>query len=123
MSSPALTADHLPAPRLICDPERIFDKAAFERGFQAALAEKKPPSELRSATVALLREAQTSGRAAIAEAFQASPFEARRMTRSYTYLTDEIVKAALRVATDHLHPKPNPTASAAMPQTKMEIPA
>ncbi len=111
MSSPALTADHLPAPRLICDPERIFDKAAFERGFQAALAEKKPPSELRSATVALLREAQTSGRAAIAEAFQASPFEARRMTRSYTYLTDEVVKAALKVATDHLHPKPNPTAS------------
>jgi [protein-PII] uridylyltransferase len=59
----------------------------------------------------LLAQIQKDGRAAIAEAFAAKPFEARPMTRAYTYLADCIVRSSLDVATQRLHPKPNPTAS------------
>ena len=112
MSSPALSTEDAPAPELICPPERIFDRNAFEAEMaQAAQDNSDTPADVRAACVRLLRQAQSTGREAIAEAFAAEPFEARRMTRSYTFLTDEMVKAALHVASGILHAKPNPTAS------------
>ena len=108
--SNALTASPPASPRLICTPELIFDTVDFDRQFTDAVADLTDPAAVRNATVKLLREAQTTGRAAIAEAFAKAPFEARRMTRSYTYLTDQLVKSALKVATEVLHVKPNPTA-------------
>ncbi len=111
MSSTALNADHAPPQLLICAPELIFDTASFASELARSVNEKSAASEIRSAAVSILRDAQKTGREAIAESFKAQPFDARRMTRSYTYLTDELVKSALKVATDYLHPKPNPTAS------------
>ncbi|WP_227271077.1 [protein-PII] uridylyltransferase [Roseobacter weihaiensis] len=111
MNSPALSADQRPPAQLICAPERIFDTAAFHRSFTEATAHHGKSSEVRAAAVKLLRESQRSGRQAIAEAFSDAPFEARAMTRAYTYLTDRLVTAALYVAKDVLHPKPNPTSS------------
>ena len=98
-------------PGLICAPDRIFDDAALNAVMAKAQAEGGKPAEVRAAVVAHLRDAQAKGRDAIAEAFAESPFEARPMTRSYTYLTDRLVMAALTVATRILHPKPNPTSS------------
>jgi [protein-PII] uridylyltransferase len=96
---------------LICAPEVIFDAAKFETSFRKAVAELESPSEIRSAVVDLLRQAQKKGREEIARAFTERPFEARPMTCAYTHLTDQLVKSTLNVAQTVLHPKPNPTAS------------
>ena len=111
MTLTATNAEPLPNDNLICAAERIFDAAAFRRELNAAERKGSTPAEIRKEAVALLRAARLSGRDAIAEAFAEAPFEARLMTRSYTYLTDQIVISALHVARDILHPKPNPTSS------------
>ncbi|MGC3938516.1 [protein-PII] uridylyltransferase [Roseobacter sp. EG26] len=96
---------------LICASEQIFDTQAFNRDLTAALQKASTPADIRSQAVKILKAQQKKGRAEIAEAFQNHPFEARPMTRAYTYLTDCLVKSALHVAQEVLHPKPNPTAS------------
>ncbi|MFK7763894.1 MAG: [protein-PII] uridylyltransferase [Roseobacter sp.] len=111
MTLTARTADHLNSTQLICGAQRIFDRSAFDQALRDASARGDAPKAIRNEAVALMKQAQSEGRAVIAKAFLETPFEARRMTRSYSYLTDELVKAALTVAQDILHPKPNPTAS------------
>ncbi|MGB7244244.1 MAG: [protein-PII] uridylyltransferase [Sulfitobacter sp.] len=96
--------------RLVCAPDAIFDASAFHDALQGQSSPDATTSDRRTLAVALLKDAQASGRAAIAKAFTEAPFDARPMTRSYTYLTDQLVIAALQVATDILHVKPNPTA-------------
>ncbi|MFP4403963.1 [protein-PII] uridylyltransferase [Rhodosalinus sp.] len=95
--------------RLICAPEAIFDRAAFAGDLEAAAAEAEDGAALRMAAVRLLREARSRGRDAIADAFRAHPFEARATIRAYAWLTDRLVEAAWTVATQRLHPNPNPT--------------
>ncbi|OAN71924.1 [protein-PII] uridylyltransferase [Sulfitobacter sp. EhC04] len=97
-------------PRLICAPELIFDADAVHAALHGA-CESAEPGARRAAAVEVLREVQENGRAEIARSFAAAPFDARGMTRAYTYLTDQLVSATLDVATRHLHPKPNPTES------------
>jgi len=75
----------------------------------AAIADAKDARDVRQATVAILREAQDTGRQTIIDAFVADPFNARPTTRAFSWLTDQIVKEALYVATNHLHPVSNPT--------------
>jgi [protein-PII] uridylyltransferase len=94
--------------RLICDPQSIFDAAAVTAALKQACADKDSAAQ-RSATVAILRDAQKQGRSRIADAFATTPFDARGMTRAYTYLTDHLVKSTLFVCAQILHPKPNPT--------------
>lgn len=109
-----LHAQQVDAPQdeaLICPPELIFDATAFAKDLSHATSGLTDHSEIRRIVVALLRERQSKGRAEIAKAFAAHPFQARPMTRAYTYLTDNLVTSALKVAQDVLHPKPNPTAS------------
>ena len=75
----------------------------------AAITVAKDARDVRQATVAILREAQDTGRQTIIDAFVADPFNARPTTRAFSWLTDQIVKEALYVATNHLHPVSNPT--------------
>lgn len=75
----------------------------------AAITVAKDARDVRQATVAILREAQDTGRQTIIDAFIADPFNARPTTRAFSWLTDQIVKEALYVATNHLHPVSNPT--------------
>ena len=75
----------------------------------AAITVAKDARDVRQATVAILREAQDTGRQTIIDAFIADPFNARPTTRAFSWLTDRIVKEALYVATNHLHPVSNPT--------------
>ena len=75
----------------------------------AAIAHAKDARDVRQATVAILRDAQDAGRQTIIDAFIADPFNARPTTRAFSWLTDQIVKEALYVATIHLHPLSNPT--------------
>ncbi|MGB3243956.1 MAG: [protein-PII] uridylyltransferase [Sulfitobacter sp.] len=94
--------------RLICDADLIFNVNEVYSALHSA-SETLEGSDLRAAAVTVLRASQKQGRAEIAQAFADAPFEARPMTRAYTYLADHLVQAALHIATIYLHPKPNPT--------------
>jgi len=98
-------------PRLIAPPAAIFDLDAVMAAISVTTKGLEDLTEQRSVAVALLGDAQTKGRAAIAEAFAADPIDARAMTASYTYLTDGLVKSTLLIATKSLHPKQDPTAA------------
>jgi [protein-PII] uridylyltransferase len=98
-----------PDAALICDAESIFDQAAVLRNLDELATTTTDHAEIRAGVVAILRAAKDAGRAEIEAAFAKRPFAARPLTRSYTYLTDGLVNAALHVARTHLHPLPNPT--------------
>ncbi|CUH27884.1 PII uridylyl-transferase [Jannaschia seosinensis] len=74
-----------------------------------ALSAASDTMDARRATLAILAEARDRGRDAIRAGFEADPTRARRVTHSYTFLTDRLVQCAWLVATRHLHPCPNPT--------------
>lgn len=109
ISAPQVDAP--PSEALVCAPSLIFDATAFAEDLSQATVGLTAHSDIRSAVVKLLRQRQKDGRAQIAEAFAKRPFDARPMTRAYTYLTDNLVISSLQVAQNILHPKPNPTAS------------
>ncbi|WP_424832423.1 [protein-PII] uridylyltransferase [Ruegeria sp.] len=98
-----------PDGELICPADEIFDSAGVSAQLSAAYEAGTDNAALRAETVRVLREAQKTGRAAIAAAFAQRPFDARPLTRSYTYLTDQLVCTAMRVASEHLHPLATPT--------------
>ena len=101
----------VPLGTLICPAEAIFDAGDIFARIDALAADKPEPARLQSEVVAILREATTRGRDAIAAAFAEDPFAARPLTRSYAYLTDGLVAAAFHTATRYIHPLPNPTSS------------
>jgi len=96
---------------LVCPAPRIFDSASVNAALEATCRGATDPNPVRAAAVAVLREALTKGRQAIAEAFLADPGNARPVVRSYAWLTDRIVTAALDMAVTRLHPVANPTES------------
>jgi len=108
-AAPAARILPVPPGPLIGDEAAIFDAASVRAQIDAAASATTDPAVMRAEAVRILRAAQDTGRATIAEAFAEQPFAARPLTRSYTYLTDGLVTAALHLATTHLHPLPNPT--------------
>ncbi|KIC46570.1 protein-PII uridylyltransferase [Ruegeria sp. ANG-S4] len=104
-TGPSLTSSDA----LICPDHEIFDSAEVNAQLSNAFKDSKDNSQMRAATVRILRVAQKKGRDAIASAFAERPFDARPLTRSYTYLTDQLVCTALEVASKHLHPLATPT--------------
>ncbi|UWQ78974.1 [protein-PII] uridylyltransferase [Leisingera sp. S132] len=107
-ASPSVNGHPEPLGPLICGPAEIFDAGGIRTQIKA-LAEDTAPAALRAETVKILKAANKSGRAAIAEAFTGKPFAARELTRSYTFLTDGLVTTALYVASELLHPLATPT--------------
>ena len=97
---------------LICPAQEIFDETATRAALDRAVDEAAGDmATLRRAAVSLLSDRMKAGRTAIAEAFAARPFDARPATRAYCWLTDCIILSALDLATQHMHPLPNPTES------------
>ncbi|WP_299729116.1 [protein-PII] uridylyltransferase [uncultured Tateyamaria sp.] len=96
-----------PAPNLICAAPDIFDGAAFDAALKAAIANKEKSA--RTSLLDHLKAAQKQGRARIADAFRADPYQSRPTTQAYCHLTDCLVDAAFRTAQRLLHPNPNPT--------------
>ncbi|HBT00849.1 MAG TPA: [protein-PII] uridylyltransferase [Citreicella sp.] len=95
---------------LIAPAATIFDLPALRaRLFDSLPAEGGEPS-IRAATVRLLNEARHAGRESIAQAFAAQPRNAFPVTHAYTWVTDGLVRLCFEVATEVLHPRPNPTA-------------
>ncbi|MGD9864530.1 MAG: [protein-PII] uridylyltransferase [Pseudodonghicola sp.] len=93
---------------LICDPQAVFDVDGVRARIAEAARTAPDKVTLRTAVISILRSAKDSGRAAIAAAFADQPFAARPLTRSYTYLTDGLVTAALHVAITYLQPASTP---------------
>ncbi|MCF6233352.1 MAG: [protein-PII] uridylyltransferase [Rhodobacteraceae bacterium] len=94
---------------LICPALEVFDAVLVRQKIAAETKGITDNTTLRAASVRILAEANKAGRAAIANSFEISPFAARALTRSYTYLTDGLVTTALYVADTLLHPLANPT--------------
>ncbi len=95
--------------RLICPASDIFDAASVSAEIAAAIAPLSVEKDIRAAVAGILSAARKQGRQAIADAFRAQPFAARPTTRAYSWLTDQIVNQIYVVATQKLHPLPNPT--------------
>ncbi len=94
---------------LICSADEIFDSVSVDARLSDAIKNSSDNAALRAETVRILRDAQKAGRKAISDSFSQRPFDAHPLTHSYTYLTDQMVRTAMRVATEHLHPLANPT--------------
>ncbi|EEE37078.1 protein-P-II uridylyltransferase [Rhodobacteraceae bacterium KLH11] len=101
----------MPEGKLICPADEIFDSAKVNAELSAALKDSADNAAARAETVRILRDAQKAGRKAIADAFAKRPFDARRLTRSYSYLTDQMVCIVMRIASEQLHPLATPTQS------------
>lgn len=108
-SAPAIQSAGATDDDLICPAQAIFDDAAVTADLAAAIAGLEDHRAIRREAVRILTQARARGTEAIATAFTASPFDARRATRSFSWLTDRIVTATFRLARDRLHPLPNPT--------------
>lgn len=93
---------------LICPAAEIFDSAAVET--LIAQFDRDQPGEFRKLLVKHLLDARKAGMETIAAAFRANPLAAESAKRTYTWLTDQLVLTAWRVATEMLHPLSNPTA-------------
>jgi len=118
-NAPTLARDGPPpAEDLICAPEAILDYAATARALDAALDAATGPTAAgdddadaaaaaQAAAVKVLGAAMARGRGAIADAFAQRPFEARKTTRAYAWLTDCIVTLALDHATRRHHLDPD----------------
>ncbi|MEP2531842.1 [protein-PII] uridylyltransferase [Shimia sp.] len=94
---------------MICEHRDIFDGEAVIARIEALHQENLDGQSFRGGVVKVLAEQRNRGMERIAEAFCEQPFKARRMTRSYTWLTDCLVGCAYHVATTYIHPLPNPT--------------
>ena len=108
-SKPATAPNHVTPDSLICPASVIFDIDAVQKAVAEAIATTKSEKETRAATVKVLAQARKRGMQEIAAAFNAQPFASRQTTRAYSWLTDQIIDVVLNVATQHLHPLPNPT--------------
>jgi len=89
----------------------IFDGAAVREALRQALDGIEGGKAARDTAVAVLQTAMKQGRNRIADAFGADPLNAWPTVRSYSYLADGIVTAVFDLASNRLHPLPNPTES------------
>ena len=109
-------SDHraAPAPLLIpqdmlCPADAVFDVAKVSALLHEGLTKPADNRGQRAEVVAVLTQARKTGVSQIRTAFLADPLNARGATQAYTYLTDCLVGCAYWVATEILHPLPNPT--------------
>ncbi len=90
---------------LICAADTIFDKKKIQ-GQIRTICKASPDAGLRTALSAVLQENYTNARRAIEAAYAKAPFDTRKVTTSYTYLTDKIVHQAYDISCKILHPNP-----------------
>ena len=95
---------------LICPASEIFDAPAVRAAVdEAVTAAHGNQVALRKSSTAVLSKAMTQGRDAIRKGLATDPFAAHTVIRSYCWLTDRVILAALDIATRHLHPVRTPT--------------
>ncbi|MBV7380653.1 [protein-PII] uridylyltransferase [Maritimibacter dapengensis] len=99
---------------LIAPAHQIFDREAVHDAIDARIKDTSDAATIRKATVNVLRDAQSAGRALIEEQFLAHPKSARDTVQSYAWLTDCLVQTVYRVATERLHQVDNATTAERM---------
>jgi [protein-PII] uridylyltransferase len=92
---------------LICSLELIFDKKRTRADIRNA-CKAVPDAGLRTALSAVLQTTYAIGREAIESAYIKAPFDTRKLTTSYTFLTDMIVGQAFDISRKILNPNPDP---------------
>ncbi|MEM9049495.1 MAG: [protein-PII] uridylyltransferase [Pseudomonadota bacterium] len=97
--------------RLILPEARILDRTALQAEIADAARALPETDRFRNQAVDALRKALKSGYAAIGDALFATPLAGPSAATSYTWLTDAVVTQAVKIAQEHLHPRPNPTKS------------
>ncbi|MEO0916255.1 MAG: nucleotidyltransferase domain-containing protein [Pseudomonadota bacterium] len=108
VSEPALAPDQPTFPDLRLDPSEIFDASSVFDAIRAASVGANG-SDIRSKSTTVLRDAIAAGRSRIDAAILNEPLAARDAVRAYCFLTDGIVQTVFRVASELIHPNPNPT--------------
>ncbi|MEQ8431540.1 MAG: [protein-PII] uridylyltransferase [Roseovarius sp.] len=105
--------DATPPPADLIGPaDDLFDEEAVGRALDTAITDAGTDAAARrKAVVDRLAAAMEEGRSAIAAGLSADPFAAEAAIRSYSWLTDCVVRAALDMAARHMHPLPTPTES------------
>lgn len=105
--------DAAPPPADLIGPaDGIFDEAAVGADIDAAFAAAGTDTAAqRRGVVDRLQDAMEAGRTTIAAGLAADPFAAEAAIRSYSWLTDCVVRSALDVAARHMHPLATPTES------------
>ena len=106
--NPACITPSLDSGGLICPPDDIFDVGAFYRATLAQVGDIAS-DDLRKLVISDLRTRRKSGMDRIKAAFIENPRSATQAIRSYTWLTDCLVKSVWVTASEYLHPIHTPT--------------
>ncbi|MDO5619934.1 MAG: [protein-PII] uridylyltransferase [Paracoccus sp. (in: a-proteobacteria)] len=93
----------MPGAHSLFSPEELLPR------LDAHLADLTDPRALRAATVGFLTRMRADAMADITAGFETHPRAARETVRAIASMTDGIVTAVHHVATQHLHPQPNPS--------------
>ncbi|MFC7703848.1 [protein-PII] uridylyltransferase [Plastorhodobacter daqingensis] len=111
-ASPARASEPgaVPSPDdLLCPASEVFDQNSIRADLARALEDIGDARTARSVVVEHLDRARKAGEARLEAAFRQAPHKARHLVLSQATLIDGIVTTAFQVATEHLHPLPNPT--------------
>ncbi|WP_376877795.1 [protein-PII] uridylyltransferase [Albirhodobacter sp. R86504] len=100
--------DSLPPPPQHPDAHAIFGPN-FAQIIRAAIPDGADAREIRALSVKMLGEARAEAMIGIEAHFASHPRAARETVRAYSQLTDGTVLAILDIATQVIHPLPNPT--------------
>jgi [protein-PII] uridylyltransferase len=108
MNLPDVTTDDL-----LVSPADLFDGPGLLAAIKAQIAQAERPDarETRAVAVRQISAARQAANAKLEEGFRLAPRKARELIRAQAWLTDRIVETVLAVASDLLHPLPNPTTS------------
>ena len=87
----------------------ILDVPALRDAMWAAIGDTHDEREVRNAVVSVLKDAQKTGRAAVAARLDAQPRNALPVTTGYTWLTDQMISLTFEAVTERIHRNPNPT--------------
>ena len=94
---------------LVSAPEKIFDALSFTSFLNNCYSDAADLKIFRDNAVAELQRIRKAGMDEIASSFLQDPLAAEKVIRSYTWLTDCIVKSVWNISKIWLHPVPNPT--------------
>jgi [protein-PII] uridylyltransferase len=97
------------APAASDDFSDILDVPSLRDAMWAAVGDSYDERDVRSAVVAVLKDAQKTGRAAVAARLDANPRNALPVTTGYTWLTDQLINLTFEIVTERVHRNPNPT--------------
>ncbi|MAP83088.1 MAG: [protein-PII] uridylyltransferase, partial [Marinovum sp.] len=94
---------------LVSAPEKIFDTVKVASFLNNCFSQAPDLKIFRDNAVVELRRIRNAGMDEIASSFLQDPLAAEKVIRSYTWLTDCIVKSVWNISKIWLHPVPNPT--------------